>query len=98
MNAALRAFVRTAIKRGVQVFGICEICQGMLEGGDRIRALGWDDIGGTQRIAARRDQHWHGAMRCIPQPGRTPAGSQESDGTRYRPAGGHLRGWQLDRR
>jgi 6-phosphofructokinase 1 len=49
MNAALRAVVRTAINRGVQVFGISEGYQGMVDGGDRIRTLGWDDVGGIMQ-------------------------------------------------
>jgi 6-phosphofructokinase 1 len=46
MNAALRAVVRTALGRGVPVYAIYEGYRGMVEGGDRIRPLGWDDVGG----------------------------------------------------
>lgn len=46
MNAALRAIVRTAIDRGVEVYAIYEGYQGMVDGGDRIRKLGWDSVGG----------------------------------------------------
>jgi hypothetical protein len=46
MNAALRAVVRTALSRGVPVYAIYEGYRGMVEGGDRIRPLGWDDVGG----------------------------------------------------
>ncbi len=49
MNAALRAVVRTAINRGVQVFGISEGYQGMVDGGDRIRALVREDVGGIMQ-------------------------------------------------
>ncbi len=46
MNAALRAVVRTALNRGVAVYAIYEGYQGMVEGGDRIRNMGWDDVSG----------------------------------------------------
>ena len=49
MNAALRAVVRTALSRGVAVYAIYEGYQGMVEGGDRIRALTWDDAGGIMQ-------------------------------------------------
>jgi len=46
MNAAVRAIVRTAIERGAEVFAIYEGYQGMVDGGDRIRPLTWDSVGG----------------------------------------------------
>lgn len=46
MNAALRAVVRTALSRGVPVYAIYEGYRGMVEGGHRIRPLGWDEVGG----------------------------------------------------
>ena len=46
MNAALRAVVRTALNRGVAVHAIYEGYQGMVDGGDRIRNMTWDDVGG----------------------------------------------------
>ncbi len=46
MNAALRAVVRTALNRGVAVYAIYEGYQGMIDGGDRIRNMTWDDVGG----------------------------------------------------
>lgn len=46
MNAALRAVVRTALSRGVPVYAIYEGYRGMVEGGNRIRPLSWDDVGG----------------------------------------------------
>ncbi len=45
MNAAVRAVVRTGIARGAQVFAVMEGYQGLIEGGDRIRELAWDDVG-----------------------------------------------------
>lgn len=46
MNAAVRSIVRTAIERGADVFAIYEGYQGMVEGGDRIRPMTWDSVGG----------------------------------------------------
>src|SRR5512147_1732167 len=49
MNAALRAVVRTALSRGVAVYAIYEGYQGMVDGGDRIRNMTWDDAGGIMQ-------------------------------------------------
>ncbi len=46
MNAAVRAVVRTALDRGAEVYAICEGYQGMVDGGDRIREMTWDSVGG----------------------------------------------------
>jgi 6-phosphofructokinase 1 len=46
MNAAIRAAVRTALARHLEVYAIFEGYQGMVEGGKRIRPLTWDDVGG----------------------------------------------------
>jgi 6-phosphofructokinase 1 len=46
MNAAVRSVVRTGINVGADVFAIYEGYQGMVEGGDRIRQLHWDSVGG----------------------------------------------------
>lgn len=46
MNAAVRAVVRTALDRGVEVYTIYEGYKGMVEGGTRIRQLNWDAVGG----------------------------------------------------
>ena len=46
MNAAVRAVVRTALSRGVDVYAIYEGYQGMVEGGSRIRKMTWDSVGG----------------------------------------------------
>ena len=45
MNAAVRAVVRTAVTLGAQVYAIYEGYQGMVDGGDGIRELGWEDVG-----------------------------------------------------
>ena len=49
MNAALRAVVRTALNRGVAVYAIYEGYQGMVDGGDRIRNMTWDDVSGIMQ-------------------------------------------------
>ncbi len=46
MNAAVRAVVRTALHHGAEVFGIYEGYQGLVDGGDRIRPLSWDNVSG----------------------------------------------------
>lgn len=46
MNAAVRAVVRTALTRGVEVYGVYEGYQGMVEGGNLLRPLCWNDVGG----------------------------------------------------
>lgn len=46
MNAAVRAVVRTALKRGAEVYAIYEGYQGMVEGGERIRKIEWGSVGG----------------------------------------------------
>lgn len=46
MNAAVRAVVRTGIKLGMDIFAIYEGYQGMVAGGDFIRAMDWDSVGG----------------------------------------------------
>ena len=66
MNAAVRAVVRTALQQGVTVYAIYEGYQGMVDGGDRIRALSWEDAGnilhrggtviGTARCPAFRER------------------------------------------
>jgi 6-phosphofructokinase 1 len=46
MNAAVRAVVRAGLQRGVDVYGIYEGYQGMVDGGDNIRQMTWDAVGG----------------------------------------------------
>jgi len=46
MNAAVRAVVRTALDKGVEVFAIFEGYQGLIEGGDCIQKMTWDSVGG----------------------------------------------------
>lgn len=46
MNAAVRSVIRTALDKGVEVYAIYEGYQGMVDGGDRIKKMSWDDVGG----------------------------------------------------
>jgi len=46
MNAAIRAIVRIALNRGVEVYAVYEGYQGLVDGADYIRKLTWDSVGG----------------------------------------------------
>src|SRR5512144_1532087 len=46
MNAAVRAVVRTALDKGAEVYAIYEGYQGLVSGGDYIRKMEWDSVGG----------------------------------------------------
>ena len=46
MNAAVRAVVRTALSCGVDVYAIYLGYRGMIEGGESIRKMAWDSVGG----------------------------------------------------
>ena len=46
MNAAVRSVVRTALDQGIKVFAIYEGYQGMVDGGDQIRPMDWNSVGG----------------------------------------------------
>jgi 6-phosphofructokinase 1 len=46
MNSAVRAVIRTALYRGLDVYAIYEGYQGMVTGGDHIRRMAWDSVGG----------------------------------------------------
>ena len=46
MNAAVRAVVRTGIRAGLAVYAVSEGFQGLFDGGDSIRRVTSDDVGG----------------------------------------------------
>lgn len=46
MNAAIRSIVRIALNRGIDVYAIYEGYQGMVDGGDSIRQMTWESVGG----------------------------------------------------
>jgi 6-phosphofructokinase 1 len=49
MNAALRAVVRAGLDRGAEVFAIYEGYRGMIAGGDEIRPMTWNSVGGIMQ-------------------------------------------------
>lgn len=50
MNAAVRAVVRTALELGAEIYAVYEGYQGMVEGGERIRKMDWDSVGGILQL------------------------------------------------
>jgi 6-phosphofructokinase 1 len=50
MNAAVRAVVRTGLNHGAEVFAVYEGYRGMVEGGDYIRRMTWDAVGGILHL------------------------------------------------
>src|SRR5574342_380117 len=60
MNAAVRAVVRSALDQGAEVYAIYEGYTGMVEGGDRIRKMDWDSVGGILQLGGTVI----GAARC----------------------------------
>lgn len=46
MNAALRSAVRVALDLGIGIYAIYEGYRGIVEGGDMIRELSWESVGG----------------------------------------------------
>ncbi len=66
MNAVVRAAVRTALARGAVPFAVADGFQGLVDGGERVRAMTWSSVGGilhlggtvvgTARCAAFRER------------------------------------------
>lgn len=50
MNAAVRAVIRTALDRGVEVYAIYEGYQGLVDDGEYIRKMNWDSAGGILQL------------------------------------------------
>lgn len=46
MNAAVRAVVRRALDRGIVVYGVFYGYEGLVKGGDQMRLMNWEDVGG----------------------------------------------------
>src|SRR5215216_1173697 len=46
MNAAVRSGVRTALDKGAEIYAIYEGYKGLVEGGEQIRKMDWDSVGG----------------------------------------------------
>lgn len=75
MNTAVRAVVRRALDRGIQVCGIFYGYEGLVSGGDSIRPLHWEDVGGiidkgnfprNRPVGAIQDEAWKAAGRIQP--------------------------------
>ncbi len=50
MNAAVRSVVRSGLDKGAEMFAIYEGYQGMVDGGDQIRPIYWNDVGGILQL------------------------------------------------
>jgi 6-phosphofructokinase 1 len=72
MNAAVRSVVRTALDRGLDVYAIYEGYQGLVDGGDRIKKMDWDSVGGI----LQRGGTVIGTARCAAF--RTPEGRMKA--------------------
>ncbi|MFP4612111.1 MAG: 6-phosphofructokinase [Spirochaetaceae bacterium] len=46
MNPAVRSVVRSALDLGIETYAVYEGYYGMVEGGEYIRSMRWDDVGG----------------------------------------------------
>jgi 6-phosphofructokinase 1 len=46
MNAAVRAVVRTALDKGAEIYAVYEGYQGLVDGGEYIKKMTWDSVGG----------------------------------------------------
>ena len=44
MNPAVRAVVRTALNRGAEIYAVYEGYQGLVDGGNSIKPMDWDDV------------------------------------------------------
>ncbi len=50
MNAAIRAITRCALDKGLEVCGIHEGWQGVVDGGDRFERFNWRSVGGILQL------------------------------------------------
>ena len=46
MNAAVRAVVKNALINGIDVYAFYQGYQGMVDGGEMIKKMEWDSVGG----------------------------------------------------
>ena len=61
MNAAVRAVVKTALSNGIEVYAFYQGYQGMVDGGDSIKNMGWDSVGGILHKGGTKI----GSARCM---------------------------------
>jgi len=50
MNATVRSAVRVGLDSGAEVYAICEGLQGMVDGGEYIRKMDWESVGGIIQL------------------------------------------------
>lgn len=50
MNAAVRAIVRSTLDKGAEVYAVYEGYRGLVSGGDYIRKMDWDSVGGILQL------------------------------------------------
>ncbi|MCU0303685.1 MAG: 6-phosphofructokinase [Thermoanaerobaculales bacterium] len=50
MNPAIRAVVRTALDRGVEVVAVSEGLRGLVSGGEHFRPMDWESVGGILHL------------------------------------------------
>lgn len=78
MNGAVRAVVRTSLAKGCAAYCVYEGYEGLVQGGDMIREVGWEDVrgylseGGTLIGTAR-------CMAFMERPGRLRAAKNMVD-------------------
>ncbi len=61
MNAAVRAVIKTALIHGVEAYAFYNGYQGMVDGGDAIKKMGWDSVGGILHKGGTKI----GTARCL---------------------------------
>ena len=50
MNAAIRSITRYSLQKGLVPYAIFEGYQGLVDGGEKIRKLGWEDVRGLLSV------------------------------------------------
>lgn len=71
MNAAVKGVVRTALNNGIEIFGVRDAYKGLVQGGDAIFPLDWDDVslffreGGTLLGSARYTEIKGGSNKAL---------------------------------
>lgn len=61
MNAAVRAVVKTALSHGIDVYAFYQGYQGMVDGGESIKKMDWDSVGGILHKGGTKI----GTARCL---------------------------------
>ncbi|KAJ3304833.1 6-phosphofructokinase, alpha subunit, partial [Gonapodya sp. JEL0774] len=61
MNACVRAVVRCALAKGCVPYAVFEGYQGLVEGGDKCKRVGWEDVRGVMSLGGTSI----GSARCL---------------------------------